>query len=88
VFLPMKPEGIGQTMAKITSITSTLNNTMVDFGDGLIDVSRLYPDVHAAPPENRAQMLREMLRGQKTVPNTSPSVSGQKGLKKKTYINQ
>lgn len=73
---------------KLKSITSTANNTMVDFGDGLIDVSRLYPHVHAAPPECRAQMLREMLRGQKSVPNTSPSVSGQNELNNKTYINQ
>ena len=75
-------------MPKIRSITSTPNNTMVDFGDGLIDVSRLYPAIHAAQPEHRAQMLREMLRGQKAVPNMSPSVSGQNELNDKTYINQ
>ena len=69
-------------------ITSTANSTMVDFGDGMIDVSRLYPDVHAAPPECRAQMLREMIKSREIVPHMSHSVSGQKGLKKKTYINQ
>ena len=61
---------------------------MVDFGDGLIDVSRLYPDVHAAPPENRAQMLREIIKGREFGPNVALSVSGQKGLKNKNYINQ
>ena len=62
-------------MAKIISITSTPNNTMVDFGDGLIDVSRLYPDVHAAPPECRAQMLREMIKGCEFGPNVALSIS-------------
>ena len=33
-------------------------------------------------------MLREMLRGQKAVPNMSPSVSGQNELNDKIYINQ
>ena len=88
MFLPMKPEGIGQTMAKIISITSTPNNTMADFGDGLIDVSRLYPDVHAAPPECRAQIPRGMIKGREFGPNVALSVSGQKGLNKKTYTNQ
>lgn len=73
---------------ELKSITSTANNTMIDFGDGLIDVSRLYPHVHAAPPENRAQMLREMIKGREFGPNMAPSVSGQKGLKNKIYINQ
>jgi len=61
---------------------------MVDFGDGLIDVSRLYPAIHAAQPEHRAQMLREMLKEGEFGPNVALSVSEQKGLNNKIYIKQ
>jgi len=57
---------------------------MVDFGDGPIDVSRLYPDVHAAPPEHRAQMLRGMIKESEFGPNVALSVLEQNQLNKKT----
>jgi phage replication-related protein YjqB (UPF0714/DUF867 family) len=39
-------------------------------------------------PEHRAQMLCEMIKESGFGPNVALSVSGQKGLKNKNYINQ
>lgn len=49
-------------------IVSTQTATLIDSADGFIDASRVYPEIHAAPSENRAPMLRDMLLGQKSVP--------------------